>query len=146
MFFTKKLPVPQRPTSFYPRRPFKTKERTASSILHRICSFSPTKHSSNEVSPSQNKQQHCCYGQSFGKTKESNTQRSNLDSPSNNQRLCVNKNLSPPKDWLEQLPLMPVSLVKGNNAFDTYALIDHGSPFTFLLDTITNFLALPCEA
>ena len=40
---------------------------------------------------------------------------------------------------------MPVSIVNGNKAFDTYALIDHGSQFTFLLDTITNFLALPCE-
>ena len=41
---------------------------------------------------------------------------------------------------------MPVSFVNGNKAFDTYALIDHDSQFTFLLDTITNFLALPCEA
>ena len=47
--------------------------------------FSPTQHPSNEVPPSQNKQQHCRYGQSFVKTKEPNTQRSNLDSPSNNQ-------------------------------------------------------------
>ena len=108
--------------------------------------FSPTQHSSNEVPPSQNKQQQCRYGQFFGKTKEPNTQRSNLDSPSNNQSFCVNKTLSPPRDWLEQLQLMPVSFVNGNKAFDTYALIDHGSQFTFLLDTITNFLALPCEA
>ena len=107
--------------------------------------FGPTKHSSNEMSPIQNKQQHCRYGQSFGKTKESNTQRSTLDSPSNNQRFCVNKKPSPPRDWLEQLQLMPVSFVNGNKAFDTYALIDHGSQFTFLLDTITNFLSLPCE-
>ena len=41
---------------------------------------------------------------------------------------------------------MPVSFVNGNKAFDTHALIDHGSQFTFLLDTITNFLALPCGA
>ena len=41
---------------------------------------------------------------------------------------------------------MPASFVNGNKAFDKYALIDHGSQFTFLLDTITNFLALPCEA
>ena len=108
--------------------------------------FNPTQHPSNEVPPSQNKQQHCRYGQSFGKTKEPNTQRSNLDSPSNNQSFCVNKKPSPPRDWLEQLQLMPVSFVNGNKAFDTYALIDHGSQFTFLLDTITNFLALPCEA
>ena len=108
--------------------------------------FSPKQPPPNEVPPSQDKQQHCCYGQSFGKTKEPNTQRSNLDSPSNNQSFCVNKKPSPPRDCLEQLQLMPVSFVNGNKAFDTYALIDHGSQFTFLLDTITNFLALPCEA
>ena len=56
------------------------------------------------------------------------------------------KKPSPQRDWLEQLQLMPLSFVNGNKAFDTYALIDHGSQFTFLLDTITNFLALPCEA
>ena len=95
---------------------------------------------------SQNKQQHCRVGQSFGKTKDSITQRSNLDSPSNNQSFCVNKKTSPPRDWLEQLQLMPVSFVNGNKSFDTYALIDHGSQFIFLLDTITNFLPLLCEA
>ena len=41
---------------------------------------------------------------------------------------------------------MPVSFVNDNTAFVTYALIDYGSQFTFLLNTITNFLALPCEA
>ena len=30
--------------------------------------------------------------------------------------------------------------------FDTYALIDPGSQFTFLLDKVTSFLELPCEA
>ena len=98
------------------------------------------------MSPSQNKQQHCHFGQYFGKTKESNTKRSTLDSPSNNQSFCVKKaKLSPPRDWLEQLQLMPVAFVNGNKAFDKCALIDHGSQFTFLLHTITNFLALLCE-
>ena len=95
--------------------------------------FSPSHHSSNGVSPSQNKQ-HCHYGQSFVKT----ITRSNLDSPSNNQSFCVNRKPSPPKDWLEQLQLIPVSFVNGKKTFDTYALIDHGSQFTFLLDTITK--------
>ena len=35
--------------------------------------LSPTQHSSNEVPPSQNKQQHCRFGQSFVKTKKPNT-------------------------------------------------------------------------
>ena len=30
--------------------------------------------------------------------------------------------------------------------FDTYALIDPGSQFTFLMDKVTSFLELPCEA
>ena len=30
--------------------------------------------------------------------------------------------------------------------FDTYALIDTGSQFTFLLDKVTSFFELPCEA
>ena len=30
--------------------------------------------------------------------------------------------------------------------FDTYALIDPRSQFTFLLDKVTSFLELPCEA
>ena len=30
--------------------------------------------------------------------------------------------------------------------FDTYAFIDPGSQFTFLLDKVTSFLELPCEA
>ena len=80
------------------------------------------------------------------KTKESNTQRSNLDSLLNNQSSCVNKEPSPPRDWFEQLQLMPVSFINNNKAFYTYALIDHSSQFTFLLGIITNFLALPCEA
>ena len=35
----KKLPVLQRPISFYSTRPFKTSEMTASSILNKICSI-----------------------------------------------------------------------------------------------------------
>ena len=125
--------------------PSKQVKRPPAAFSTEYAPFSPTQHPSNEVPPSQNKQQRCRYGQSFGKTKEPNTQRSNFDSPSNNQSFCVNKKPSPPRDWLEQLQLMPVSFVNGNKAFDTYALIDHGSQLTFLLDNITNFLALPCE-
>ena len=121
-------------------------KRPPAAFSTRSAPFSPTQHSSKEVSLSQNKQQHCRYGQSFGKTNESNAQRSNLDSPSKNQSFCVNKKPSPPRGWLEQLQLMPVSFVNDNNAFDTYAPMDNGSQFTFLLDTITNLLALPCEA
>ena len=127
-------------------KPSKQVKRPPAAFSAGSAPFSSKQYPSNEVPPSQNKQQHCRYGQSFGKTRGRITQRSNLDSPSNNQSFCVNKKPSPPRDWLEQLQLMPVSFVNGNKAFDTYALIDHGSQFTFLIDTITNFLALPCEA
>ena len=53
--------------------------------------FTPSRHSSNEVSPNQNKQKLCRYGKSFGKTKKSNTQMIDLDSRSNNQSLCLKK-------------------------------------------------------
>ena len=114
------------------QEPSKQVKRPPTAFSTGSAPFVPAQHSSNEVSPGHNKQ-------SFGKTKESNTQRSTLDSPSNNQSFCVIKKPSPPRDWLEQLQLMLLSFV-------TYALIDHGSQFTFLLDTIANFLALPCES
>ena len=106
--------------------PSKQVKRPPAEFSTRSALFGPTQHSLIEMPASQNKQQHCRYGQSFDKTKESNTQRSTLDSPSNNQSFCVNKKPSPPRDWFEQLQLMPVSFVNGNKAFDTYALIDHG--------------------
>ena len=105
--------------------PSKQVKRPTASFSTGSAPFSPTQHPSNEVLPNLNKQQHCRYGQSFGKTKEPNPQRSNLDFPSNNQSFCFNKKPSPPRDWLEQLQLMLVSFVKGNKAFDTYALIVH---------------------
>ena len=50
-----------------------------------------------------------------------------------------------PKKWFVQLQLNPVSFLNGKKAFITYTLIDPGSQFTFILDKITEFLALPCE-
>ena len=62
-----------------------------------------------------------------------------------NQNLSVNHLQSTPKDRFEQLQLIPVSFLNGKKAFDTYALIDPGSQFKYILDKITEFLALPCE-
>ena len=39
----------------------------------------------------------------------------------------------------------PSIFLNGKKAFDTYALIDPGSQFTFILDKFPEFLALPCE-
>ena len=52
---------------------------------------------------------------------------------------------STPKEWFEQLQLIPVSLLNGKRAFDTYALIDPVSQFTLIRVKIAQFLALPCE-
>ena len=41
--------------------------------------------------------------------------------------------------------LIPVSFLKGNEAFDTNALIDPGSQFSFVMDAIAEFLELPRE-
>ena len=50
------------------------------------------------------------------------------------------------KNWHEQLQLIPVSFLKGNKAFDTYALIDPGTQYSFVLDAISEHLELPCES
>ena len=42
--------------------------------------------------------------------------------------------------------ILPVSFSDGSKVFDTYALIDPGSQITMLLDRVTSFLELPCEA
>ena len=62
------------------------------------------------------------------------------------QNFSINRNAIPPPEWYEQLQILPVSFVNGIKVFDTYALIDSGSQFTFLLDKVTSFLELPCEA
>ena len=43
------------------------------------------------------------------------------------------------------MQLIPVSFLKGDKAFDTYALIDPGSQFSFVLNAIAKFLELPRE-
>ena len=62
------------------------------------------------------------------------------------QNFSINRNTIPPPEWYEQLQILPVSFVNGSKVFDTYALIDPGSQFIFLLDKVTSFLELPSEA
>ena len=62
------------------------------------------------------------------------------------QNFSLNRNTNPPPEWYEHLQIIRVSSVNGSKVFDTYALIDPGSQFTFLLDKVTSFLALSCEA
>ena len=62
------------------------------------------------------------------------------------QNFSINRNTIPPPEWHEQLQILPVSFANSSKKFDTYALIDPGSQFTFLLDKVTSFLELPYEA
>ena len=95
--------------------------------------------SNNNASVS-SKSQKSRYGQSFANKNPNQFQRANLNNA--NQNFGVNHLQSTPKEWFEQLQLIPVSFLNGKKAFDTYALIDPGSQFTFILDKIT----VPCPS
>ena len=98
---------------------------------------------SNNNASASSKSQKSRYGQSFANKNQNQFQRANLNNA--NQSFSVNHLQSTLKEWFEQLQLIPVSFLNGKKAFDTYALIDPGSQFTFILDKITEFLALSCE-
>ena len=72
-------------------------------------------------------------------------QRRNLNGNAINLSFSINQCSETPKNWYEQLQLVPVSFLKWDKAFDTYALIDNGSKFRFVLDAIAEFLELPRE-
>ena len=85
------------------------------------------------------------YGQTFNNPSHQNVQQRNLNGNAINQSLSINKCSETPKNWYEQLQLIGVSFLKGDKAFDTYALIDPGSQFSFVLEAIAEFLELPRE-
>ena len=86
------------------------------------------------------------YGKNFGNNNnQQSSKRANLNGPSTSQNFNVNQISSTPKYWFERLQLLPVSFVKEDKVFDTYALIDPGSQFTFLLDAVSDYLELPRE-
>ena len=98
---------------------------------------------SNNNASVPSKSQKSRYRQSFANKNQNQFQHANLNNA--NQNFSLNHLQSTPKEWFEQLQLISVSFLNGKRAFDTYALIDPGSQFTFILDKITEFLALPCE-
>ena len=98
---------------------------------------------------SSKKSQHTRYGQSFSckqQSQQQNIQRAHLNASKLTQNLGINQNTIPLPEWYEQLQMLPVSFINGSKVFDTYSFIDPGSQFTFLLDKVTGFLELPCEA
>ena len=66
-------------------------------------------------------------------------QRRNLNGNAINKSFSINQRSETPKNWYEQLQLIPVLFLKGDKAFDTYALIDPGSQFSFVLDAIAEY-------
>ena len=74
-----------------------------------------------------------------------NVQRTHLNASNPAQNCSINRNTILPPEWYEQLQIR-VSFVSGSKLLDTHAFIDPGSQFTFLLDEVTSFLELPCEA
>ena len=85
------------------------------------------------------------YGQTFTKQNHQKVQRRKLNGNAINQSFSIYQCSETPKNWYEQLQLIPVSFLKGDKAFNTYALIDPGSQFSFVLDAIAEFLELPRE-
>ena len=120
------------------------------SVSNPTASSSSNDSSQNPNTSSQQKSQtnkapNSRYGQTFIHQSHQNVQRRNLNGSATNQSFSINQCSETPKKWYEQLQLIPVSLLKGDKAFDTYALIDPGSQFSFVLDAIAEFLMLPRE-
>ena len=88
----------------------------------------------------QNKNSNSRYGQCLNDQNQTNPERRNLIWSSINQFFSINQRSNAPKSWYEKLQLIPVSFLKGNEAFDTYALIDPGSQCSFVLDAISEYL------
>ena len=132
----------KRPTAAFSTEVFSGNNPTASS------SSKPSRQTPNTSSQQKsqtNKAPNSRYGQTFNNQSQQNVQRRNLNGNAINQSISINQCSETPKNWYERLQLIPVSLLKGNKAFDTYALIDPGSHFSFVLDAIAEFLELPRE-
>ena len=138
-------PVKQikRPTAAFSRENAQKHQRTVS--LNNKTAVENTINNS-QTKCLQNKYSNSRYGQSFNGQNQTNPQRRNLNGSSTSQYFSINHSPDAPKNWYEQLQLIPVSILKGNKAFDTYALIDPGSQCSFVLDAISEYFELPCES
>ena len=104
-----------------------------------------TPNTSTQQKSQTNKVPNSRYGQTFMNQSQQNVQRRNLNGNAISQSFSINQCSETPKNWYEQLQLVPVSFLKGDKSFDTYALIDNGSKFRFVLDAIAEFLEFPRE-
>ena len=132
----------KRPTAAFSTEVVSGSNPTASSSS-KDSSQKPNK--SSQQKSETNKAPNSRYGQTFHKQSHQNVQRRNLNGNAINQSFSINQCSETPKNWYEKLQLFLVSFLKGDKAFDTYALIDPGSQFRFVLDAIAEFLELPRE-
>ena len=132
----------KRPTAALSTEVFSGNNPTAS---YSSKASSQTPNTSSQQKSQTNKAPNSRYGQTFNNESQQNVQRRNLKGNAINQSFSINQCSETPKNWYEQLQLIPVSFLKGNKAFDTYALIDPGSQFSFVLDAIAEFLELPVK-
>ena len=73
------------------------------------------------------------YGENISNNNKKNLcKRANLNRTSTSPNLNIDQLYRTLKDWFEQLQLKPVFFIKEDNVFDTYAILDPGSQFTFL--------------
>ena len=125
------------------QQPFVSGSNTTASSSSNDSSQNPN--TSSQQKSRINKAPNSRYSQNFKNQSHQNVQRRNLNGNATNQSFSINQCLETRKNWYEQLQLIPVSFLKGDKAFDTYALIDPGSQFSFVLDAIAEFLELPRE-
>ena len=132
----------ERPATAFSTEVFSGNNPTASSSSK---ASSQTPNTSSQQKSQTNKAPNSRYGQIFINQSQQNVQRRNLNGNAINQSFSINQCSETPKNWYEQLQLIPVSFLKRNKAFDAYALIDPSGQFSFVLDAIADFLELPRE-
>ena len=132
----------KRPTAAFSTEVVSCSNPTASSSSN---DSSQNPNTSSQQKNRTNKAPNSRYGQTFNNQSHQNVQRRNLNGNAINQSFSIIQCSETPKNWYEQLHFIPVSFLKGDKAFDTYALIDPGSQFSFVLDAIAEFLELPRE-
>ena len=129
----------KRPTAVFSTEVFFSNPTASSSSK----ASSQTPNTSSQQKSQTSKAHNSRHVQTFNNQSQHNVQRRNLNGNSINQSFSINQCSEAPKNWYEQLQLIPVSFLKGDKAFDTYALIDPGSQFSFVLNAIAEFRELP---
>ena len=132
----------KQPTAAFSTEVFSGNNPTASSCSK---ASSQTPKTSSQQKSQTNKAPNSRYCQTFNNQSQQNVQRRKLNGNAINQSISINQCSEIPKNWYEQLQLIPDSSLKGNKALDIYALIDPCSHFSFVLEDIAELLELSRE-